>query len=102
MIQILLILLFAAMHLATDIERWLPVHPSLAVATALWAVPLFVAFLVHGLLSRRAGAAMDKHGQMRAYVIGHGLWHIASALAISQILFNTSIPLTSWATPCAR
>jgi len=69
MIQILLILLFAAMHLATDIERWLPVHPSLAVATALWAVPLFVAFLVHGLLSRRAGAAMDKHGQMRAYVV---------------------------------
>eukprot|EP00900_Chrysochromulina_parva_P028060 jgi/Chrpa1/9889/Chrysochromulina_OHIO_Genome00017090-RA len=64
------------------------------VHTVLWILPAAALFI---------GARYYKQsGQMRAYVIGHGLWHIASALAISQILFNTSIPLTSWATPCAR
>ena len=40
-------------------------------------------------------------GQHRAYAIGHGLWHLASALAISQILFNDGVPMASWVRPCS-
>ncbi|MCX5691113.1 MAG: M48 family metalloprotease [Planctomycetota bacterium] len=68
MIQVLLILLFAAMHLAPDIDPWLPVHPSLSIALMLWLVPLMTAVMAHGLLARRAGAAMDRHGETRAFV----------------------------------
>ena len=40
-------------------------------------------------------------GHYRAYAFIHGLWHIASAVAISQIVFNSGDPLRSWVLPQA-
>jgi Zn-dependent protease with chaperone function len=101
MIQVLLILLFAAMHLASDIDPWLPVHPPLAVAMAVWMVPMAAAVFVHALLARRAGAAMDKHGQTRAFVTAElfasrirvaGLfWYLATMLGCGWVLHARSI-----------
>lgn len=39
-------------------------------------------------------------GRHRAYALGHGLWHVLSAIAISQIVFNKGPPLQSWTWPC--
>jgi Zn-dependent protease with chaperone function len=90
MIQVLLILLFAAMHLAPDIDPWLPVHPSPLASLLLWLVPLSIAVFAHGMLARSAGAAMDKHGQTRAFVIAE---LFASRVRVAGLFWYLTIML---------
>jgi Zn-dependent protease with chaperone function len=91
MLQVLLILMFAAMHLADEVSSWRAVHLG-AAATGLLAIgPLAMLALLLAAVCRYAGAAMDRSGHGGAYLradaiaarmrVGGLVWYIGALVS---------------------
>lgn len=73
MVQILLIIIFVAMHLAEDPGDWRLVHWPHGATFGLAVAPMIVMAIVIEAASRRAGRVMDRHGQLRPFVAAEAL-----------------------------
>lgn len=73
MVQILLIIIFVAMHLAEEPGDWRLVHWSAPTTFAMAAAPLLVMAMLVEAASRRAARAMDEQGHLRPFIAAEAL-----------------------------